>query len=499
MIFQLFNSYFCLRRQSQRNGFETENCNLNFLGLYLGIGRKAYRAKAREQSIKDNDISAYIDKRWRDQREYFSNKSVQMQGKFRRVQIFIILLSALSATVLALNFDDLFGKHLLKIVDNEELIFIKPHKWYNNRIVCALLTMAVIVLTGIDKLMQYREEWIKNRKAAEHLKSEYCLYRMGVGQYALPEQSDEDKSDGTSDKDNPTPPTPSPTPKNDNPNPPNNQDMNEIEKIKQDHEQQIADLKQQHSEEIDKLKQDHKQELDGLQKSLDKAQTDQKKLADLQTKGQVFVTYLKGQSSYKKDEKKKDDFSNKVDEFNKGLEENKSDQTPQERTDYFLQQIDTFANECDNRKGRKQCYKKLTNEISCYTRSADKYATKHHAGEDFSKQETILINRLTTIAEADNGVLDRKHYYRDIKAEITSFKLKLGEYSDKKSDDQKIILSPRDLLFVNNTEDIVKNDLNEFINNKNMLTNFNEYIDQLIARKLGSKCDKKDDDSEEKK
>ena len=96
-------------------------------------------------------------------------------------------------------------------------------------------------------------------------------------------------------------------------------------------------------------------------------------------------------------------------------------------------------------------------------------------------------------------MLDRKHYYRDIKAEITSFKLKLGEYSDKKSDDQKIILSPRDLLFVNNTEDIVKNDLNEFINNKNMLTNFNEYIDQLIARKLGSKCDKKDDDSEEKK
>lgn len=489
MTFQLFNRYFCLRRQSQRNGFETENCNLNIFGLYLGIGRKTYRAKAREQAIKNGDVEGYIDKRWRDQREYFSNKSVQMQGKFRRVQIFIILLSALSATVLALNFDDLFGKHLLQ-PDNE--IFLKPHKWYNNRIVCSLLTMAVIVLTGIDKLMQYREEWIKNRKAAEHLKSEYCLYRMGVGQYALPEKSDEDKSDNTSDKDNPTP-------NNDNPNPPNNQGMNEIDKIKQDYEQQISDLKQKHSEEIEKLNQDHKKELDNLQKTLEEAQKDQTKLADLQTKGQVFVTYLKGQSSYKKDEKKKDDFSNKVDEFNKGLEENKSDQTPQERTDYFLQQIDTFANECDNRKGRKQCYKKLTNEISCYTRSADKYATKHHAGEDFSKQETILINRLTTIAEADNGVLDRKHYYRDIKAEITSFKLKLGEYSDKKSDDQKIILSPRDLLFVNNTEDIVKNDLNEFINNKNMLANFNEYIDQLIERKLGNKGDKKDDDGKEKK
>ena len=388
----------------------------------------------------------------------------------------------------------------MKIVDNEELIFIKPHKWYNNRIVCALLTMAVIVLTGIDKLMQYREEWIKNRKAAEHLKSEYCLYRMGVGQYALPEQSNEDKSDGTSGNDNPQHQPPL-SPNNDIPQPPNNHDMNDIENIKQEYEKQISDLKKQHLEETDKLKQESEQKLGDLQKSLDEAKKDQNKLKCLQTESQKFVEYIMEQNLYIKDDNKKDDFSMKVEDLknNKVLDDNKSDQTPQERTDYFLQQIDGFSNECDNHKGRKQCYNNLTNEISCYTRSAGKYATKLHAGEDFSKQETTLINRLTTIAEADKGVLDRKHFYRDIKAEITSFKLKVDQYSDKKSDDQKIIISPRDLLFVNNTEDIVKNDLNEFINNKNMLTNFNEYIDQLIARKLGSKCDKKDDDSEVKK
>ena len=269
MKLQIGKKYFYIRRQSKRkkeeDNFETENFNWEFLGLFIGIGEKKYRAKAEEMDIHDDDIDSYIKKRWAEQRKFFSNKSAEAKKKFIRNQVAIIVFSALMATILTVNFDDLFGKKISdKVIDDvsksvsdkdsvlvdaiskridyavdstlsamgdsvkkvmpdsvrmavkdsvkvavtaclskkiasdvdtsmrEELSQIKnPHKIFNNRIICALLSLLIIVISGIDKLKQHHEEWTKNRKASELLKSEICRYKFGVGSYFEPDKQEE--------------------------------------------------------------------------------------------------------------------------------------------------------------------------------------------------------------------------------------------------------------------------------------------------------------------
>jgi hypothetical protein len=133
------------------------------------------KVKKLECDITAGDINSYIDSRWKGQREYFSKKSSEAQGKYVKIQIWIMLCGAISATVLTLDLDS--------IVHNLGVAAI-PEKFSLNKIICGILSMAVVILTGLDKLKQYREEWVKNRKNCERLKREICSYKFNTGAYA---------------------------------------------------------------------------------------------------------------------------------------------------------------------------------------------------------------------------------------------------------------------------------------------------------------------------
>ena len=69
------------------------------------------------------------------------------------------------------------------------------------KIICSILSLLVIIVSGIDKLKQYNAEWIKDRKATEKLKSEICKYKFGVDPYTVPVKVEEKKSDSGEKKD----------------------------------------------------------------------------------------------------------------------------------------------------------------------------------------------------------------------------------------------------------------------------------------------------------
>lgn len=136
-----------------------------------------------EKDITAYDIESYISQRWNSQRNYFSKSSQKKQKFFNVCQILIIVLSAASVTVLTIDLDS-FG----------------APKWCSNKIICALLSLAVIVISGIDKLKQYNAEWIKDRKATEKLKSEICKYKFGVDPYVVPAKPEEKKPEAAAEK-----------------------------------------------------------------------------------------------------------------------------------------------------------------------------------------------------------------------------------------------------------------------------------------------------------
>ncbi|MBP5503380.1 MAG: DUF4231 domain-containing protein [Bacteroidales bacterium] len=378
MIFQLFNRYFCLRRQSQRNGFETENCNLNFLGLYLGIGRKAYRAKAREQAIKNGDVEGYIDKRWRDQREFFSNKSAKMKSIYQRMQIWIIVLSAISAAVLAINFDEVFGT--IKMEGEAKAII--TDKWFNNRIVCALLTMLVVVLTSIDKFMQYREEWIKNRKASERLKREYCLYRLGAGEYEKTEKKtqnadNDNQKDGNNDDDAGTESSESPKPQL--PNPPSltsfafanvtienahrettSTQHISIDELRAKYENDIEALNSKHQKDVEELKVTHQKEMDE-EKANSKKQIEDFKEEFLNEIDSINTEYSK-------------EIERRIGYFNLLVDNLKKIEESAESNQEFLDNVDEIQILKEKVKNNcSDCFKKLFDEIKELVSFADTY------------------------------------------------------------------------------------------------------------------------------
>ncbi|MBP5681914.1 MAG: DUF4231 domain-containing protein [Bacteroidales bacterium] len=126
-----------------------------------------------EKDITAFDVESYIQQRWNSQRNYFSKTSAKKQKAFNFCQITIIILSALSVTVLTFDLD-------AKVI----------------KIVCSILSLLVIIVSGIDKLKQFSAEWIKDRKATEKLKSEICKYKFGVEPYTVPIKLAEKKDEG---------------------------------------------------------------------------------------------------------------------------------------------------------------------------------------------------------------------------------------------------------------------------------------------------------------
>jgi len=382
MKLQFWNQYLYIRRQSRRKAendkFETDNFNWNIFGLYIGLGRAKYRTSAKEAAIKNGDVAGYIDKRWKDQREYFSNKSAKMQSIYQRMQIWIIVLSAISAAVLAINFDEIFGT--IKMEGEEKAII--TDKWLNNRIVCALLTMLVVVLTSIDKFMQYREEWIKNRKASERLKREYCLYRLGVGEYEKAEKKtqnadnddpkDDDKDDaaGTENTESPKPQPPtSPlsssfafanvTIENAHSETTSTQHIS-IDELRTKYENDIEDLKSKYQKDMEELKVAHQKEMD------DEKANSKKQIEDLKEEFQNEIDSIN--TEYSKE------IERRIGYFNMLVDNLKTIEKSAESNQEFLDIVDEVQEVKENvKKNCADCFKALCAEAKKLVGLADTY------------------------------------------------------------------------------------------------------------------------------
>lgn len=136
---------------------------------------------------KDN----YIDGRWKDQYDYFRNKANKSQKWFNFIQITILVLGFLSVFILSFDLDSFCS--------------FNSSKFSLTKVLCAFMSGVIVVLTGYDKLKNFKEEWIKNRKNEEMLKREWELCKGGIEPYAsllVEEEEDEEpkKSLATSER-----------------------------------------------------------------------------------------------------------------------------------------------------------------------------------------------------------------------------------------------------------------------------------------------------------
>lgn len=105
----------------------------------------------------------YLEKRYYDQLNYYEKSSGKNQKKYRNFQWVLIILSALTPVLAAMD----LGKFHLNIV------------------VIVVSAVVAILTTGL-KTFQYQELWVTYRATSEQLKPEIHYYDFNVGPYSMP-------------------------------------------------------------------------------------------------------------------------------------------------------------------------------------------------------------------------------------------------------------------------------------------------------------------------
>jgi len=105
-------------------------------------------------------FSQYLENRYQKQMDYYSRSSGKNQKKYRNFQWILIILSAITPVLAALDWVAL-----------------------NLQIVVVLISAIVAILTSGLKTFQYQELWVNYRATYEQLKPEIHYYNFGVGPY----------------------------------------------------------------------------------------------------------------------------------------------------------------------------------------------------------------------------------------------------------------------------------------------------------------------------
>ena len=114
----------------------------------------------------------YLKNRYEDQMKYYSKKSAENRDKYRKYQWALIILSALTPVMAALDGVNL-GSEEFPTVLNIKLIVV------------AISAIVAILTTGL-KTFNYFELWVTYRKTNEELKREIYYYNFLVGPYGEP-------------------------------------------------------------------------------------------------------------------------------------------------------------------------------------------------------------------------------------------------------------------------------------------------------------------------
>ena len=117
--------------------------------------------------MDNTPFDEYLETRYRGQMEYYSKASAKNQKRYRRLQWVLIILSALTPVLAALD-----GTKL--VPDSEPLNLNLP--------VIIISSLVAILTTGL-KTFNYQELWINYRSTYEKLKPEVHYYKFNVGPY----------------------------------------------------------------------------------------------------------------------------------------------------------------------------------------------------------------------------------------------------------------------------------------------------------------------------
>lgn len=116
-------------------------------------------------------FETYLKDRYEKQMEYYSKASAKNQKRYRQFQWILIILSAITPVIAALN-----GLNITPGVK------LNP----NLSLVVVIISSVVAILTTGLKTFNYQELWITYRSSYEKLKPEIHYYHFNVGEYGKP-------------------------------------------------------------------------------------------------------------------------------------------------------------------------------------------------------------------------------------------------------------------------------------------------------------------------
>jgi hypothetical protein len=120
--------------------------------------------------MDEKAFDTYVQERYEKQLKYYSDASAKNQKKYKKFQWILIILSALTPVIAALN------TLSLKIGSYEVPL---------SSVVVIISSVVAILTTGL-KTFNYQELWITYRSTYEKLKPEIHYYHFNVGDYGKP-------------------------------------------------------------------------------------------------------------------------------------------------------------------------------------------------------------------------------------------------------------------------------------------------------------------------
>ena len=123
--------------------------------------------------IDNFDFEDYVDQRYGKQMNYYDRASLRNQIKYKFLQWILIILSATTPVLAALEGDE-------KIFSNSDL---------KVRTLVIIISAIVAILTTALKTFDFQDLWIAYRSVFEKLRPELYYYRFKVGEYAKSDNS----------------------------------------------------------------------------------------------------------------------------------------------------------------------------------------------------------------------------------------------------------------------------------------------------------------------
>ena len=115
----------------------------------------------------------YVENRYRKQMAYYSNASAKNQKKYKLFQWILIILSAVTPVLAAMNGVTLSHEEHIYTIGSQVL-----------QILLVIVSSVVAILTTGLKTFQYQDLWVNSRATHEKLKPEIYYYEFNIEPYA---------------------------------------------------------------------------------------------------------------------------------------------------------------------------------------------------------------------------------------------------------------------------------------------------------------------------